>query len=141
MASLVGGIAAGYTVIAPTVISWLTADVIGANMVVAYRISAAGWLVFFTTAGIGLLAMIPVTMVLFHRAGLVPYRGMRNRWREVTVGVFALTAYASPRGVFMMFILGVPVMVCYGLGLALLWVYTLGGRRTPQRKDRSESAD
>ena len=141
LASLVGGIAAGYTTIAPTVISWLTADVVGANMVVAYRISAAGWLVFFTTAGIGLLAMIPVTMLLFHRAGLVPYRGMRNRWREVTVGVFAFTAYASPRGVFMMFILGIPVMVCYGLGLALLWIYTLGGRRTTQRRDQRESAD
>jgi sec-independent protein translocase protein TatC len=138
-ASLAGGVAVGYTTVAPTVISWLAADVVGANMVVAYRISAAGWLVFFTTAGIGLLAMIPVTMVLFHRGGLVPYGAMRARWREVTVGVFAFTAYASPRGVFMMFIIGIPIMLCYGLGLGLLWLYTLGGRRTTQ--SQRESAD
>jgi sec-independent protein translocase protein TatC len=139
LASLIGGIAVGYTTVAPTIISWLAADVIGANMVVAYRISAAGWLVFFTTAGIGLLAMIPVTMVLFHRAGLVPYGVMRSRWREVTVGVFGFTAYASPRGVFMMFIIGIPIMLCYGLGLGLLWIYTLGGRRTTH--GQRESAD
>jgi sec-independent protein translocase protein TatC len=130
LVSLVGGAAVGYTTVAPTIISWLAADVVGASMVVAYRISSAGWLVFFTTAGIGLLAMIPVTMVLFHRGGLVPFGAMRNRWREVTVGVFAFTAYASPRGVFMMFIIGIPIMLCYGLGIGLLWLYTLGGRRT-----------
>ncbi|EMA48775.1 Sec-independent periplasmic protein translocase [Halococcus morrhuae DSM 1307] len=139
LASLVGGVAIGYTTVAPTVISWLAADVVGSNMVVAYRISAAGWLVFFTTAGIGLLAMIPVTMVLFHRGGLVLYGAMRNRWREVTVGVFAFTAYVSPRGVFMMFIIGIPIMLCYGLGLGLLWIYTLGGRRTT--RGQRESAD
>jgi sec-independent protein translocase protein TatC len=139
VASLAGGVAVGYTTVAPTVISWLAADVVGANMVVAYRISAAGWLVFFTTAGIGLLAMVPVTMVLFHRGGLVPYGAMRTRWREVTVGVFAFTAYASPRGVFMMFIIGIPIMLCYGLGLGLLWLYTLGGRRTT--RGQRESAD
>ncbi|EMA52888.1 twin-arginine translocase subunit TatC [Halococcus thailandensis] len=139
LASLVGGVAVGYTTVAPTVISWLAADVVGSNMVVAYRISAAGWLVFFTTAGIGLLAMIPVTMVLFHRGGLVLYGAMRNRWREVTVGVFAFTAYVSPRGVFMMFIIGIPIMLCYGLGLGLLWIYTLGGRRTT--RSQRESAD
>jgi sec-independent protein translocase protein TatC len=138
LVSLVGGIALGYTVVAPTVISWLAADIIGANMVVAFRISAAGWLVFFTTAGIGLLAMIPVTMVLFHRGGLVPYRSMRNRWREVTVAAFALTAYASPRGVFMMFILGIPIMVCYGLGLGLLWMYTLAGRIRRRARSSAE---
>jgi sec-independent protein translocase protein TatC len=137
--SLAGGVAVGYTTVAPTVISWLAADVVGANMVVAYRISSAGWLVFFTTAGIGLLAMIPVTMVLFHRGGLVPYGAMRSRWREVTVGVFAFTAYASPRGVFMMFIIGIPIMLCYGLGLGLLWLYTLGGRRAT--RSQRESAD
>ena len=45
-----------------------------------------------------------------------------------TVAVFALTAYLSPRGVFMMFILGIPIMLCYGFGLGLLWLDVLGGR-------------
>jgi sec-independent protein translocase protein TatC len=128
---LAGGVAFGYTTVAPTAISWLAADVIDANMVIAYRISSAGWLVFLTTAGVGLVATIPVTMVLFHRGGIVLYRTMRKYWREVSVGVFAVAALASPRGVFMMFILGVPTMLAYGFGLGILWLYTLGGRRVP----------
>jgi sec-independent protein translocase protein TatC len=40
----------------------------------------------------------------------------------------------------MMFILGVPIMLCYGLGLGLLWLYTVGGRRTPS-EEPGESAD
>ena len=65
-------------------------------------------------------------MLFFHRGGLVSYRAMHNRWREITVGVFALTAYLSPRGIFMMFILGIPIMLSYGLGLGLIWFYALG---------------
>ena len=123
------GSALGFLVIAPTIISWLAADVARANMVIAYRINNFGWLVFFTTVGVGLLIDVPVTMFLFHRGGLVPYRTMRDRWREVTIGVLAVAALASPRGVFTMFLFGIPLMAAYGLGLGILRVYVaLGGK-------------
>ena len=134
--SLVGSMALGsvlgFLYIAPGVISWLAYDVLRADMVIAYRISHYGWLVFFLTAGIGILAMIPVSMLLFHRGRIVPYATMRDRWREFTIAVFALAAILSPRGVFTMFILGIPIAAAYGLGLGILWLYTLGGRREPQ---------
>ncbi|MEF8791585.1 MAG: twin-arginine translocase subunit TatC, partial [Haloarculaceae archaeon] len=123
------GSALGFLVIAPTIISWLAADVARAEMVIAYRINNFGWLVFFTTVGVGLLIDVPVTMFLFHRGGLVPYRTMRDRWREVTIGVLAVAALASPRGVFTMFLFGIPLMAAYGLGLGILRVYVaLGGK-------------
>ena len=134
-----GGSLLGYALVAPTVISWLAADATRASMVIAYRISSAGWLVFFTTAGVGLLATVPLSMVLFHHGGLVSYRAMRNRWREVTIAVLAITAYATPQGVFMMFIIGIPTMLTYGLGLGLLWLATLGGRR--RTGGRGQTAD
>jgi len=121
----------GFVYVAPAVISWLAADVLGAGMVIAYRISNYGWLVVFLTVGIGILVMVPVTMTLFHRGRIVPYDAMRRRWREVTLVVLALAAFLSPRGVFTMFLFGVPVIAAYGLGLGLLWAYTLGGRRVP----------
>ena len=136
---LVGGSLVGYAFVAPTVISWLAADAVGASMVIAYRISAAGWLVFFTTAGVGLLATVPLSMLLFHHGGLVSYRAMRSRWREVTLAVLAIVAYATPQGVFMMFIIGIPTMCVYGLGLGLLWIATLGGRR--RTGGRGQTAD
>jgi sec-independent protein translocase protein TatC len=126
---LLAGSVLGFLVIAPTIISWLAADVARADMVIAYRINNFGWLVFFTTVGVGLLIDVPVTMFLFHRGGLVPYRTMRNRWREVTVGVLAVAALASPRGVFTMFLFGIPLMTAYGVGLGVLRVYVaLGGK-------------
>ncbi|QLD85999.1 twin-arginine translocase subunit TatC [Natronomonas halophila] len=120
----------GFIYVAPAVISWLAADVLGANMIIAYRISNYGWMIFFLTAGIGILSVIPVSMFLFHRGNIVPYSVMRNRWREFTIAVLAIGAFFSPRGVFTMFLLGIPVIVAYLAGLGVLWAYTLGGRRT-----------
>jgi len=119
------GIGVGFLTVAPAIISWLTADVVQSNMVIAYQINSFGWLVFFTTAGVGLLFDVPVTMLLFVAGDLVSYRALRDRWREVTVAVFAVVAVASPRGVFMMFIVGVPIMLAYAVGLALAWAYTV----------------
>jgi sec-independent protein translocase protein TatC len=128
LAGLAGGVALGYAVVAPAVISWLAADAVRAEMLVSYRINAFGWLVFFTTVGVGLLATIPASMLLFHFGRIVGYRSMRARWREVTVLVLVLSSGLMPGGVFTMFLLTVPTMVAYGVGLGVLWVVTLGGR-------------
>jgi sec-independent protein translocase protein TatC len=129
LVTLVAGSLFGFLYVAPTIISYLAADAIQANMVISYRINNFGWLVFFTTIGVGLISCIPVTMWLFHAGGLLGYDTFVRRWREVTIAVFALIALLSPRGVFMMFLVGIPVMAMYGLGLAVLWAATLGGRR------------
>jgi sec-independent protein translocase protein TatC len=126
---LVLGSAVGFLFVAPNIISWLVADALGANMVIAYQINSFGWLVFFTTVGVGLLFDIPVTMYLFHRGGLVSYRTQLGRWREVTVIVLGGSAIFTPKSVFSMFIVGVPVLLAYFAGLALLYGVTLGGRR------------
>lgn len=127
-AGTIAGAVFGFIFVAPSIISYLAADVAQANMIIAYRINNFGWLVFFTTVGVGLLADIPISMFMFHRGGLVPYATMRRRWREVTLGVLGAVALLSPRGAFMMFLIGIPVMLSYALGLAVLWLYTLGDR-------------
>jgi sec-independent protein translocase protein TatC len=119
---LIGSVV-GFLFVAPTIISWLAADVIQNEMLIRYRINNFGWLVFFTTVGVGLLLDVPLSMWLFHRGGLVPYRSMKARWREVTIAVLAVAALASPKGIFTMFLLGVPIMASYGLGLAILRLY------------------
>ena len=125
---LVGGFALGYLYVAPLVISYLVADALAADMIIAYRITNFFWLIFFTTAGIGLLADVPVVMLLLNTAG-VSYHTMRGRWREVTVGILAFAAVFTPAGIVTMFLVTVPLMVAYGVGLAVLFVVTLGGRR------------
>ncbi|WP_251342105.1 twin-arginine translocase subunit TatC [Haloplanus halophilus] len=135
---LFGGFALGYTVVAPNVISYLVADGARADMVIAYRISNFFWLIFFTTAGIGLLADVPVLMLLLNTAG-VSYRSMRSRWREVTVGIMAFAAVATPADVMTMFLVTIPLMVAYGVGLAVLFVVTLGGRRDLSRGETAKA--
>jgi sec-independent protein translocase protein TatC len=135
---LAGGSYLGYTVVAPNVISWLVADAVGADMIVAYRITNFFWLIFFTTAGIGLLADVPILMLLLNTAG-VGYRSMRGRWREVTVGILAVAALFTPASITTMFLATVPLMTAYGIGLAALFVVTLGGRRDLAPGNTSEA--
>jgi len=127
-AGLFGGLALGYFYIAPAVFSYLVADATAAAMLITYRVNDFFWLIIFTTAGIGLLADIPILMVLLNGAGL-PFRAMRSRWREVTVALLAIGALMTPADILTMFLVTIPLMVAYGVGLALLFVVTGGGRR------------
>ena len=126
---LVAGSALGYTLVAPSIISWLVADAIRAEMIISYRVSNFFWLVFFTTAGIGLLADVPLTMWLFERGGLVSFDAMKDRWREVTIAIFAVAGLATPDSLYTMFLIAIPLSVAYLIGLGGLWVVTLDGRR------------
>ena len=131
LGGLIAGSLVGFLYVAPATISWLASDVLDAGMLVRYRINNYGWMIFFLTVGIGILAVIPVSMLLFHQGNLVPFRSMRGRWREVTLGVLGLASFLSPRGVFTMFLLGIPIVASYLFGLGVLWLVTLGGRRSP----------
>ncbi|PSP20146.1 preprotein translocase subunit TatC, partial [Halobacteriales archaeon QH_10_67_13] len=129
----------GFLLVGPTVISALARDVLTSNMVIAYRINNFGWLVIYLTVGIGLLAMIPATMVLFHHGSIVSYRRMYRSWRGVVLAVFAIAGLASPAGIFTMFLVAIPASLAYGLGLGLLWAYDRIGRAVP--RGRRETAD
>ncbi|RLM68346.1 twin-arginine translocase subunit TatC [Halorubrum sp. Atlit-26R] len=127
-AGMIGGFVLGYTTIAPGIIGWLVTDARLADMVITYQVSDFLWLVIYTTIGIGFLADIPIAMVLLNNAG-VPYRVFRNRWREVTVGIMLIAAVFTPADVITMFLATIPLMIAYGLGVGVLFLVTLGGRR------------
>ncbi len=125
---LIGGFALGYGYIAPAIIGWLVTDAATADMIITYQVSDFMWLVVFTTVGIGFLADIPVAMVLLNKGG-VPYDGFRGRWREVTVGIMLFAAVFTPADVITMFLVTLPLMAAYGVGVGGLFLVTFGGRR------------
>ncbi|KYH25178.1 Sec-independent protein translocase protein TatC [Halalkalicoccus paucihalophilus] len=127
--ALAGGTLLGYYYIAPGLIGFLVYDATQAGMVISYRISKFSWLIIYTTVGVGLLACVPITMWMLFRGKIASYRAMRNRWREVTIAVFAVAGIFTPVSVLTMFLVAIPTMFAYGLGLAGLFVVTLGGRR------------
>jgi sec-independent protein translocase protein TatC len=124
--SLVGGTALGFIYIAPTIFSVLAEDVVRNNMIIAYRISTFGWLVVYFTVGIGVLTMIPVTMVLFAHGDIIPYSRMRESWRGVVLAFFAAAGLLSPNGIWTMFIVAIPASFAYAIGIGLVWLYSLG---------------
>ena len=128
-----GGTFIGFVYIAPTILSLLATDVVLNDMIIAYRISSFGWLVIYLTVGVGLLAMIPVTMVLFNHGNIISYGRMRKSWRGVVLGFFAAAGLLSPSGIWTMFIVAIPMSIAYGLGLGLVWMYSRINRRVPQR--------
>lgn len=128
--SIIGGSLLGYLFIAPGIVSYLVWDAVEAGMIISYRVSNFFWLIFFTTVGIGLWISIPVTMVMFHRGGILHFDQMRSSWRGVTVGVLATMAAFTPSNVLSMVLVAIPVMLAYGLGLGVLWVYTISSRGT-----------
>ena len=121
--ALVGGTILGFVYIAPTVISLLAWDVVNSNMVIAYRISSFGWMVIFLTVGIGALAMIPATMLLFHHGRIVSYARMRKSWRGVVLAFFLVAGFFSPDSLFTMFLVATPASVAYLTGLGVVSVY------------------
>jgi len=130
---IVGGLAlgsyVGYSFVAPELISFLVYDALQSDMVISYTVSNFAWMVFLLTVGIGLLADIPVTMVLFHIGGIVSYRTMRERWRVPVLSIFAFSSLVTPDSLYTMFLIALPMILMYFLGLGMLFVVTLGGRR------------
>ncbi|WP_459193380.1 twin-arginine translocase subunit TatC [Halosimplex sp. J119] len=139
LVGIVGGSLLGFLYIAPAIISWLAADAIQSSMVIYYRINNFGWLVVATTVGVGLLVEVPVTMFLFHRGRLITFQTMFDRWRTVVMAIIVTAAFLTPSSLLTMLVFSIPTALAYMVGLALLWVYTLGGRRSPRRE--GEAAD
>jgi len=119
----------GYGFVAPEVISFLVYDAVREGMVISYTVSTFAWLVFLLTVGIGLLADIPVTMVLFHLGGIVSFETMRTRWRVPVLATFAFSALVTPDSLYTMLLVAFPIVAMYLVGLGLLYLVTLGGRR------------
>jgi sec-independent protein translocase protein TatC len=72
-------------------------------------------------------------MWLFARNDIVSFESMYDRWRIVTITVFALSAAFSPGGLFTMMLLAIPIALAYLIGLAILWVLTLPRRKIGRR--------
>ncbi|MCG1004392.1 MULTISPECIES: Sec-independent protein translocase TatC [Halobacterium] len=130
---LAGGLAVGsylgYSFVAPEVISFLVYDALEAGMIISYTVSTFAWMVFLLTVGIGILIDIPVTMLLFHAGGIVSYQTMRRRWRVPVISSFAFAALVTPDSLYTMLLVALPIALMYLLGLGILAVVTLGGRR------------
>jgi len=54
---------------------------------------------------------------------------MLDRWRVPVISMFVFASLATPDSLYTMFLIALPMILMYFLGLAVLFVVTLGGRR------------
>jgi sec-independent protein translocase protein TatC len=118
----------GFFYVAPTIISFLVQDSLDAGLIINYRLNAFLWMVLYTTAGIGVVSMIPVSMLLFDRAEVLSYETMHGYWREFVFAVVVGITIFTPAGVLLMLLTAIPIVVAYLFGLFLLWFLTLPRR-------------
>jgi sec-independent protein translocase protein TatC len=118
----------GFYVVAPEIVSYLVWDALQAEMIIAYRLKSFFWLVFLLTGGIGLLFDVPVTMVLFHYGGIVSFERMWQAAKPVVFAIFVFAMLATSSSLLTMFIIAVPIVIAFLVGLAVLWLLTLPSR-------------
>lgn len=133
--ALLAGSALGYYDIGPWIFSWLVLDAHQSNMVVTWRVSSFLWLVFLTTMGIGLFADVPMALWLLYLTDIVSFEGLMSRWRVGVLICFVASAIVTPNSIYKMLLIAIPFAGAFLVGLGLLYVVTLGGRRESTSTD------
>ncbi len=78
----------------------------------------------------GVVFQMPIVVFFLARAGLVTHRTLLRQARIATLVAFILGALLTPPDVVSQILLAGPIMVLYGVGIAIAWLF---GRRPDDR--------
>ncbi|MCH6569468.1 MAG: twin-arginine translocase subunit TatC, partial [Acidobacteria bacterium] len=79
-------------------------------------------LLFMTTAAMGVVFQVPVVMIALQRVGLIRHKTLLKHWRTTILIIFCASALFSPPEPVSMFMMALPMMLLYGVGLILTWI-------------------
>jgi sec-independent protein translocase protein TatC len=133
-----GGAALAYFVVMPTAFRWFLGFGGNAGGLQVQALPAAGdylSLVMQFILAFGLTFLLPVLLMLLHRAGIVTRAQLAGARRYVIVGVVALAAVVTPPDPGSQIILAVPLLVLFEGSLLLMRVQ----ERTMRRKKHEEA--
>ncbi len=88
--------------------------------------------------GFGLTFEVPVVQMLLVKAGVVTATQLREVRRYVIVGAFVLAAVLTPPDVLSQFMLAVPLILLYGLGIYMAQ-FIKTRSRNPDSEDDSDT--
>ncbi|MEE4199850.1 twin-arginine translocase subunit TatC [Erythrobacter sp.] len=129
----IGGAALAYYVVMPTAFRWFLGFGGGVGGLEIEALPSAGdylSLVMQFILAFGLTFLLPVLLMLLHRAGIVTRAQLAGARRYVIVGVVALAAVVTPPDPGSQLILAVPLLVLFEASLLLMLVQ----ERTMRRK-------
>ena len=118
-----GGAALAYYVVMPTAFRWFLGFGGNAGGMDVQALPSAGdylSLVMQFILAFGLTFLLPVLLLLLHRAGLVSRKQLSGARRYVIVGVVALAAIVTPPDPGSQVILAVPLLALFEISLVLM---------------------
>lgn len=136
---LVLGIAFAYTFVLPAAYHFFSTMAAQADAEVLQDLGKYWDFTLAIFFGFGLTFEVPVVQMLLIKAGIVTEDQLRSARRYVIVGAFVLAAVLTPPDVISQFMLAVPLMILYELGIFLarfVKVYS----RNPDAEDEEASA-
>jgi sec-independent protein translocase protein TatC len=72
----------------------------------------------------GLCFQLPVATWFLARMGLIDHRDMIVGFRYAIVAVFALAAIITPPDILTQILLGIPMVLLYGIGVGVAWIWS-----------------
>jgi len=137
-----GGAALAYYVVMPTAFKWFLGFGGEAGGLEVQALPAAGdylSLVMQFILAFGLTFLLPVLLMLLHRAGIVTRAQLAGARRYVIVGVVALAAIVTPPDPGSQVILALPLLVLFEGSLLLMRLQERGmNRRAKKEADAAE---
>lgn len=135
-----GGAALAYFVVMPTAFRWFLGFGGEAGGMALQALPAAGdylSLVMQFILAFGLTFLLPVLLMLLHRAGIVTREQLAAARRYVIVGVMALAAIVTPPDPGSMLILALPLLLLFEVSLLLMRIQERTMKRTSAKDDTS----
>ncbi|GMN03240.1 twin-arginine translocase subunit TatC [Erythrobacter sp. MTPC3] len=140
----IGGASLAYFVVMPTAFKWFLGFGGDAGGLTVEALPAAGDyldLVMQFILAFGLTFLLPVLLMLLHRAGIVTRAQMSGARRYVIVGVVALAAIVTPPDPGSQVILALPLLVLFEGSLLLMRLQERSVEKSAKRKSEQASED
>jgi sec-independent protein translocase protein TatC len=139
-----GGASLAYFVVMPTAFRWFLGFGGNAGGMAVEALPAAGDyldLVMQFILAFGLTFLLPVLLMLLHRAGIVNRAQMAGARRYVVVGVVALAAIVTPPDPGSQLILAVPLLILFEGALLLMRLQERTSSAKAQTDEASDQED
>lgn len=123
MVLLCSGILFGYFAAVPYSLGFLIRLMNSGQVAPMLSVGQYFSLLFALTTALGIVFQLPLVMMALQRVGLVRHVTMRKHWRAMVLGIFVAAAVFTPPDPFSMFLMALPTLLLYVLGLVLTWTW------------------
>ena len=139
----VAGAALAYYVVMPTAFRWFLGFEGSVGGLEIEALPGTGnylGLVMQFILAFGISFLLPVLLLLLHRAGIVTREQLSGARRYVIVGVFIVAAVVTPPDPGSQLILAIPMLLLFEGSLAIMWLGDRKTRREPADPDAETEA-